>query len=128
MASKRMFNLDIVDSDAFLSMPASTQNLYFHLALRADDDGFNNKPYAVMAQAHATNDDLKILAAKKFIILFESGVIVIKHWRIHNTIRKDTYKPTKYGDEFRLLQVDNNGSYRLPGEYLKELPALNSII
>jgi len=87
MAKKRMFSIEIVDSDAFLEMPTSSQLLYFHLNMRADDDGFINNPKKIMKFIGSADDDIKLLIAKKFIIPFESGVVVIKHWRIHNYIR-----------------------------------------
>lgn len=116
MAERRMFTKKITDSDAFFSLPASTQALYFHLNQGADDDGFNNQIKMAMYRAHATDDDLKLLIAKSFIITFESGVIVIKHWRMHNYIRKDRYNPTTFTEEFNLLKVKNNESY----EFLTE--------
>lgn len=109
-----MFAKTIIDSDAFIEMPITSQLLYFHLSMRADDDGFVNKPKSLMRMIGAKDDDIKILIVKKFIIPFESGVIVIKHWRIHNYIRKDTYTETKYKDEKRLLDTDENGAYSLP--------------
>jgi len=111
MAERRMFAKTIIDSDAFLDLPVAAQALYFHLAMRADDDGFVNKPRAVMNMVGAKNDDMKILIAKKFVIHFESGVVVIKHWRIHNYIRKDTYNETKYKFEKASLYLDENNSY-----------------
>ena len=113
MAERRMFAKTIIDSDAFLEMPITAQLLYFHLSMRADDDGFINKPKAIMRMCGAKDDDLKILFTKKFIIPFESGVVVIKHWKIHNYIRKDTYTETKYKEEKSLLELDENSSYRL---------------
>lgn len=114
MAERRMFAKTIIDSDAFLDMPISSQLLYFHLSMRADDDGFINKPKTIMRMIRATDDDMKLLIAKKFILPFESGVVVIKHWRIHNYIRKDTYNETKYKDEKSLLELDENNAYMLP--------------
>lgn len=90
-----MFSPDIVDSDAFLDMPTSSQLLYFHLGMRADDDGFVN-PKKIMRMVGANGDDLKVLLTKRFLLPFESGVVVIKHWLIHNLIRKDRYKETMY--------------------------------
>ena len=113
MAERRMFAKTIIDSDAFLDMPMSTQALYFHLSMRADDDGFINNPKKIQRMVGATEDDLKLLIAKNFIIVFESGVIVIKHWKIHNYIRNDRYKPTVYQEEFKSLSTKNNGSYTL---------------
>ena len=111
MAERRMFAKTIVDSDAFLDMPATAQLLYFHLAMRADDDGFVNKPKAVMRLCGARDDDAKTLIEKKFLIPFESGVVVIKHWKIHNYIAKDRYKETKYKEEKATLSLDDNNSY-----------------
>ena len=87
MAEKRMFARKIIDSDAFLEMPLSAQALYFHLNMRADDDGFVNNPKRITDYVNASVDDLKILLTKRFVIGFESGVIVIRHWKIHNTIK-----------------------------------------
>jgi hypothetical protein len=114
MAERRMFAKTIIGSDAFMDMPQSTQLLYFHLGMAGDDDGFVNKPKTIMRTIGSGDDDLRILAAKKFIIPFDSGVIVIKHWRIHNYIAKDRYSETKYKDEFRTLELDENRAYRLP--------------
>ena len=86
MAERRMFALKIVDSDAFLDMPDSAQNLYFHLAMRADDDGFISNPRKVMRMIGANEDNLKILLAKRFLLTFDTGIVVIKHWRLHNYI------------------------------------------
>jgi len=111
MAERRMFTQKIVDSDAFLDMPLSAQALYFHLNMRADDDGFVNNPKKIQRMIAASDDDLKILIAKRFILAFESGVIVIKHWRMHNLLRKDRYNPTQYQEELSMLQLKDNGSY-----------------
>lgn len=113
MAERRMFAKTIIDSDAFLDMPLSTQALYFHLSMRADDDGFINNPKKIQRMIGASDDDLKLLIAKNFIIPFESGIVVIKHWRIHNYIQKDRYKPTVYAEEKKLLDVKENNSYTL---------------
>lgn len=110
--AKRMFSDDITSSDAFLDMPDSSQNLYFHLGMRADDDGFVN-PNITMRMIGANNDDLKILIAKRFLLQFENGVVVVKHWRINNFIRKDRYKPTNYIDEKNMLRVKENMAYTL---------------
>jgi hypothetical protein len=116
-----MFAKTIIDSDAFLEMPMTAQLLYFHLSMRGDDDGFINKPKAIMRLCGAKDDDLKILFAKKFVIPFDSGVVVIKHWKIHNYIRKDTYTETKYKEEKALLELDENNSYRLADSPLLQL-------
>ena len=108
-----MFAKTIIDSDAFLEMPTTSQLLYFHLAMRADDDGFVNKPKSLMRMVGCKDDDLKLLFVKKFLIPFESGVVVIKHWKIHNYIRKDTYTETKYKEEKATLEMDENNAYRL---------------
>ncbi len=108
-----MFAKTIIDSDSFLDMPLSTQALYFHLSMRADDDGFMNNPKKIQRMVGCSDDDLKLLLAKNFIISFDSGVIVIKHWRIHNYIRSDRYKPTVYEEEKSLLHIKNNGAYTL---------------
>ena len=111
MAEKRMFTQKIIDSDPFLDMPLSTQALYFHLNMRADDDGFINNPKRIQRTIGASEDDLKLLLAKRFVIGFENGVIVIKHWRMHNTLRKDRYNPTQYQEEMALLDVKDNNAY-----------------
>lgn len=111
MAERRMFAKSIVFSDAFLDMPMSARCLYFTLGMFADDDGFVNSPKALMRQCGAAMDDLNILIAKKFVLIFDSGIIVIKHWRIHNYIRQDTYNPTKYQDEKEQLELDENKAY-----------------
>ena len=109
-----MFAKTIIDSDAFLDMPLSTQSLYFHLSMRADDDGFVNNPKKIQRMIGASDDDLKVLFAKRFLIPFESGIVVIKHWRIHNYIRNDRYKETAYQEEKAQLEVKENGAYTLP--------------
>ena len=111
MAERRMFAKTIVDSDAFLDMPLSAQALYFHLSMRADDDGFINNPKKIQRMIGASDDDCKILVMKRFIIAFESGVIVIKHWKIHNYIQNDRYKPTIYQEEKKELIVKKNKAY-----------------
>ena len=113
MAERRMFAKTIIDSDAFLDMPLSTQALYFHLSMRADDDGFINNPKKIQRMIGCSDDDLKLLMAKSFVIWFETGVIVIKHWRMHNCIRKDRCKPTVYVEEMSMLQLKDNGAYTL---------------
>ena len=107
-----MFSPDIVRSDAFLEMSASARELYFQLGMSADDDGFI-APRGVMRMVGASEDDLKLLIAKRFVIPFESGVIVVKHWKINNLVRKDWYKPTRYSEEALLLYVKENMAYTL---------------
>ena len=113
MSDRRMFSKTIIDSDAFLEMPLSTQSLYFHLSMRADDDGFINNPKRIQKMIGSSEDDLKLLIAKNFIIPFESGVVVIKHWKIHNYIRGDRKKDTVYSEELASLTVKENGAYTL---------------
>lgn len=113
MAERRMFAKTIIDSDAFLDMPMSAQALYFHLCMRADDEGFVNNPKKIQRMVGASDDDAKLLIGKKFIIPFDSGVVVIKHWRIHNYIRQDRLKPTAYEDEKSQLSLKSNGAYTL---------------
>ena len=116
MAERRMFSKTIIDSDAFLDMPLSTQVLYFHLSMRADDDGFINNPKKIQRMVGCNQDDITLLIAKRFVIPFESGVCVIKHWRIHNYIRIDRYKETPYQEEKSQLILKDNNSYTLSNE------------
>lgn len=111
MAERRMFAKTIIDSDAFVDMPLSTQALYFHLSMRADDDGFINNPKKIMRMIGASDDDFKVLCLKRFVIPFDSGIVVIKHWKIHNYIQKDRYKPTVYSEERAKLETKENGVY-----------------
>lgn len=111
MAQRRMFNKSVTDSDMFIEMASSAQALYFHLNQGADDDGFNNQIQNAMFKAHASTDDLKVLLAKNFLLRFENGVIVIKHWRLHNTLRKDRYTPTDFQAELNCLGLAKNGEY-----------------
>jgi len=113
MASKRMFSLQVVDTDAFLEMPLSSQALYFHLSMRADDDGFVSNPQKIMRMISASRNDYDILLLKRFIIPFDNGICVIKHWRINNYIQKDRYRPTTYTEQRALLEVKENGAYTL---------------
>ncbi len=108
-----MFSIEIIDSDNFLDMPSSAQNLYFHLAMRADDDGFVNNPKKIQRVIGCRDDDAKILIAKKYIFTFESGIVVIKHWRLHNYLRKDRYKQSTNELESNLLHIKTNGEYTL---------------
>jgi len=111
LAERRMFAKTIVLSDAFLDMPLSARCLYFTFGMIADDDGFVNSPKAIIRQCGAAEDDIKLLIAKRFVLPFESGVIVIKHWRINNYLRNDRYTPTKYAEELDKLSVEVNGAY-----------------
>ena len=115
MAKRRMFSLDVVDSDKFLDMPASTQNLYFHLGMRADDDGFVSSPKKITTSVNCSADDFKLLLAKGYIIPFDSGICVIKDWRINNCIKSDRYVPTLHTDEMQQLTLGANKSYELTG-------------
>ena len=113
MAERRMFAKTVVDNDTFLDMPASAQLLYFHLAMSADDDGFVNKPKAVMRSCGSTETDLKLLAKNGMVIPFESSVAAITHWKLHNVIRRDMYTETKYLAEKRQLGLNEIGAYVL---------------
>lgn len=115
MANRRMFSKKITETDLFLDMPMSAQCLYFHMNMSADDDGFIGNAKTVKRMVGASEDDLKLLFAKEFLIPFENGVVVIKDWKIHNYIRKDTYNQTMYSEEKKLLDEDSNGSYTFRG-------------
>jgi len=116
MAKKRMCEISTVDTDRFLEMPLGAQALYFHLGVRADDDGFIDNPKKIQNAVNASDDDVKILIGKGFIRVFESGVIVVSHWKIHNTIKNDRYKKTVYKKEYDLLELDESGCYILSSE------------
>jgi len=118
MAERRMFSKQVIDSDMFLDMPLSTQSLYFHLAMRADDEGFLNNPSKIMKVIGANRNDMDLLIVKKFIIPFDSGIVVIKHWFIHNYIQNDRFKPTVYRDERLLLDRKENKVYTLRKEQI----------
>ena len=112
MADKRMFSKKLIDSDAFLDMPISAQGLFFHLCMRADDDGFVDAPKRVARECQASSEDLQVLIDRRYALTFpDSNVIVIKHWRLHNTIPKDRYKPTLYTEEKSQIGVKPNGAY-----------------
>ena len=111
MAQKRMFDKTITNSDSFLELPDSSQVLYFHLSMNADDDGFVNNWKSILRMTGTKEDDLKILISKQFVIPFESGVIVIKHWRMHNTLQSDRYHPTDYQEEYNMIMLKDNKSY-----------------
>lgn len=118
MARKRMFSLLVVDTDEFLDMPSSTQSLYYHLGMRADDDGFVSSPKKIVKLVNCSNDDLKLLIAKGFIIPFDSGIIAIRHWKLNNEIKKDRYTPTIYLKEKSTLKVNKNKVYSIDGNNL----------
>lgn len=121
MAKKRMFDLDVVDTDVFLEMSNSARLLYYDLGMRADDDGFVSNPRKIMKMTNASDDDLKILFLKQFVIPFENGICVIKHWKLNNYLRGDRYKATLYQDEKKLLKEDDNGVYTLENQALDSL-------
>ncbi len=106
-----MFSLDVVDTDKFLELPASSQSLYFHLGMRADDDGFVSSPKKITSMVNCSNDDLKLLLAKGFLIPFESGIVVITDWKVNNYLRGDRYNETQYKDEKEFLSITNSGKY-----------------
>ena len=108
MANRRMFSRDVVCTDCFLDMPSSAQALYFQYGLEADDDGFVSAPKKIIRLTNASDDDLKILIAKKFVLPFESGVIVIRDWKINNYLRKDRYTPTHFKEELEQLTIVND--------------------
>lgn len=126
MAERRMFAKQIIDSDAFLDMPLSTQSFYFHLAMRADDDGFLNNAKKIQRMLGCSDDDYKILLAKNFVIPFENGLCVIKHWRIHNYIQKDRYKKTIYIEEAKKLSIKNNNVYTMDTECIQDVNGLDA--
>ena len=115
MADRRMITKKVTDDDNFMSLSSSAQALYLHLNMSADDDGFNNQVTVSMFKAHASVDDLKALLEKRYIYQFENGVIVIKHWRMANALRKDRYTPTAFKEEMKQLGIKENGSYTLLG-------------
>lgn len=125
MAERRMFAKTIIDSDSFLDMPLSTQALYFHLSMRADDEGFVNNPKKIARMIGADDDSLRILVSKQYLIPFESGVVVIKHWKIHNYIRGDRLTETSCKQEKSMLSIDENGAYSILDD-IKEIQALDS--
>ena len=108
MATRRMFSVDVVCTDKFIEMPVSSQALYFQLGMKADDDGFISAPKQIVRMVNASADDLRILASKGFIIPYDDGVIVIKHWRVNNSLRKDRYKATRHLDKKEVLQIVND--------------------
>lgn len=126
MAEKRMFAKSIIDTDLFLEMPLTTQALYFHLSLRADDEGFVNAPKKIMRMIGASEDDIKILITKQFLIPFDSGVVVIKHWRIHNYIQKDRFKATFCTAERKLLSVEKSGVYSLDTKCIQDVSKMDT--
>lgn len=128
MARKRMFNKDIVGSDAFLDMPDSSQLLYFHLGMEADDDGFIGNPKKIIRGLGSKEDDLKVLISKRFVITFESGVVVIKHHRINNKWDSHNCKRTAYLEEFNRLYIKDNKAYTLDPAQGKPLNSASSLL
>lgn len=130
MADKRMLARTIIESDPFMNMPADSQMLYVHLNLAADDDGFVANPRAVMRMCGASEDSMKLLIAKKFVLSFQKGddfIYLIKHWKIHNTIQKDRYKASNFRNLLREVYLDENKAYSMtPGEGKR--PALPSTL
>lgn len=127
MAERRMFAKTIIDSDDFLDMPATAQLLYFQLGVRADDDGFVNNPKRIMRDIRSSDDDMKMLIAKQYVIPFDSGVIVITHWHIHNYIRKDRYTPTTCAEEKKELNLGSDGIYKLSDIHSVDQRSTNGI-
>lgn len=125
MASRRMFSLDVVDTDIFLDLPISSQALYFHLGMRADDDGFVSSPKRVIAMIGANQDDLKLLIAKGFVIVLEGGVVVIRHWKQNNYIQSDRHKDTIYQSQMAALTV-NNGIYDVDTECIQTVSEMDT--
>lgn len=113
MAERRMFTKKVTDDDNFMSLSSSAQALYLHLSMSADDDGFSNQVAISMFKAHASVQDLEALLNKRYIYQFENGVIVIKHWRMANALRKDRYTPTAFKEELAQLHIKENGSYTM---------------
>lgn len=121
-----MFCRSIVESDRFLEMPLTSQALYFHLGLRADDEGFINSPKRILREINCSIDDLKLLISKGFVYCFESGIVVITHWKVHNTIKTDRFTPSIYSQEKKLLSTDNNKKYVLLSENNKIIPNIRN--
>ena len=119
MARRRMFSMKIVDTDAFCEMPSSAQNLYFHIGMRADDDGFYAGIKGLMLKIHSSVDDLNILLARRFLLDVGDGVYVVKHWKINNYLQKDRYEPTEYEEKKALLLEKKDGAYTEKQETLK---------
>lgn len=125
LANRRMFSLDVVDTDIFLDLPISSQALYFHLGMRADDDGFVSSPKRVTAMIGANQDDLKLLIAKGFVIVLEGVVVVIRHWKQNNYIQSDRHKDTIYQSQMAALTV-NNGIYEVDTECIQTVSEMDT--
>lgn len=126
MAQRRMFSLEVCDTDSFLDLPVSSQALYFHLGLRADDDGFVSNPKKITAMVNCSADDLKLLFVKGFVIPFESGVCVIRDWKVNNYIQKDRYHETRYLTEKAMLAIESNQSYSLYPSCIQAVSSLDT--
>lgn len=126
MADRRMFSKKIIDTDAFLDMPSTARLLYYDLAMRADDEGFIGSPKGVMRTTGASIDDINILIMRKFVIPFDSGVVVIRHWKIHNYIQNDRFKPTVYADEKAQLSKGSDNVYRLDTNCIQDVSTLDT--
>ncbi len=125
MANRRMFSLDVVDTDLFLEMPATSQNLYFHLGMRADDDGFVSAPKKITKLVNCGNDDLNVLIARGFVMTMDEGIVVIRHWKRNNYIQRDRYKRTIYQKQFRELS-ENEGIYELDTSCIQDVYELEA--
>ena len=125
MANRRMFSLDVIDTDKFLDMPATSQNLYFHLGLRADDDGFVSSPKKITKLVNCGSDDLNVLISRGFVIPFDDGIMVITHWKQNNYIQADRYKRTLYQEQLSQLIV-NNGVYALDTERIHDVSKMEA--
>ena len=126
MADRRMFSKKIVDTDAFLDMPSTARLLYYDLAMRADDEGFIGSPKGVMRTTGASNDDMNILIMRKFVIPFDSGVVVIRHWKIHNYIQNDRFKPTVYVEEKAQLSKGSDNAYQVDTNRIQNVSSLDT--
>lgn len=125
MANRRMFSLDVIDTDKFMEMPLTAQALYFHLGMRADDDGFISSPRNIMKLVECKKDDMNVLIARGFVIPFESGIMVIRHWKQHNYIPIDRYKKTQYVEENNRLSLVSN-VYMLDTECIQDVSKINT--
>lgn len=125
MANRRMFSLDVVDTDKFLDMPATSQNLYFHLGMRADDDGFVSSPKKITKLVNCGNDDLNVLISRGFVIALEDGIVVIRHWKQNNYIQSDRYRKTIYQRQMKALTV-NNGVYEVDTQCIQTVSKLEA--
>ena len=112
MAQRRMFSQKVTETDKFLDMGMTAQSLYFHLGMNADDDGFVGNPKSIKRMIGASEDDLKALVEKDYLIVFEDGVVVIKDWRVSNYVKPDRYTPTIYTDDRKLIGLDKNKRYQ----------------